>query len=175
MFITCTTSFDWGRTCGTWSQCTPRMVFRTINFLIFSWFSCFVRPVLAPYYQQNYDHNDRDNRTNSVNEFLFLNFADPKNERAQNNLNYFEVEQLNLNQANNDKVAVNSKKMLNNKMGKKESFMLTYERLCRGESRKASIGQIWSHLKILLFSSLRQFRALFMVETELSCFGFASL
>ncbi|XP_067051732.1 prolyl 4-hydroxylase subunit alpha-1-like isoform X1 [Acropora muricata] len=62
---------------------------------------------------------------------------DPKNERAQNNLNYFEVEQLNLNQANNDKVAVNSKKMLNNKMGKKESFMLTYERLCRGESKKS--------------------------------------
>ncbi|KAK2556313.1 Prolyl 4-hydroxylase subunit alpha-3 [Acropora cervicornis] len=63
---------------------------------------------------------------------------DPKNERAQNNLNHFEVEQLNLKQPNTDKVAVNSKKMLNNKMGKKESFMLTYERLCRGESRKAT-------------------------------------
>ena len=97
---------------------------------------------MAPYYQQGYDHNDTDNRTKPVNEFLFLNFPDPKNERAQNNLNHFEVEQLNLNQANNDKVAINSKKMLNNKMKKKENFMLTYERLCRGESRKASIGQI---------------------------------
>ena len=68
----------------------------------------------------------------ATNNFYLL-FAEPKNEQAKTNLAYFRAEQL-----KRDSLTENSKKSPKNKINNKGQFSSTYERLCRGETRKAS-------------------------------------
>lgn len=68
----------------------------------------------------------------ATNNFQLL-FADPKNEQAKTNLYYFRAERL-----KRDSLTENSEKSLKNEINNKGQFSFTYERLCRGETRKAS-------------------------------------
>ena len=63
----------------------------------------------------------------------FLLCADPKNEQAKTNLDYFRAERL-----KRDSVTENSGKSPKNEINNKRQFSFTYKRLCRGETRKAS-------------------------------------
>ena len=67
----------------------------------------------------------------SLDELFYL---DPTIKQAHINLGHFKTEQIQRNAYSN----LPPKDAANNKNKKKEDFMFTYERLCRGESRKVS-------------------------------------
>jgi len=61
-----------------------------------------------------------------------LFYLDPKNEQAKINLEHFRAEQANRNRHSTPL----PEKTPNNKNKKKQNYIFTYERLCRGETRK---------------------------------------
>lgn len=81
--------------------------------------------------------------------------SEPNNEQAKTNLEHFRAEQLRRDAHD----APLQKEAANNKNKKKQNFIFTYERLCRGESGKVGTG-------ILSFRTRPYYRHLLISDSE---------